>query len=254
DRRLLAAILKSLKVDDGKTPDVFAVIDKLDRQPRELSIERLRNAGVDSAAADRLVSLKDLDSVDAIQKAFPDKAVGDCLGAFAQFLRDAEALGVREWIQVDLTIVRGLAYYTGMVFELFDAQGEFRAICGGGRYDTLLASLGGADAPALGFGMGDVVLGELLKARGKMPALAPTLDVWVAFDETQRERAMRVATSLRRSGKAVEYALRPAQLGKQLEAASKAGAARAVILKADGSAVERDLATKTETPFTFVDG
>ena len=83
-------------------------------------------------------------------------------------------------MQLDLTIVRGLAYYTGIVFELFDAKGEFRAVCGGGRYDTLLESLGGVDLPALGFGMGDVVLGELLRARGLMPRGAGGGDFWVA--------------------------------------------------------------------------
>src|SRR5205823_12901797 len=72
-----------------------------------------------------------------------------------------DALPICDWMDLDLTVVRGLAYYTGIVFELFDARGEFRAICGGGRYDTLLATLSGTDLPALGFGMGDVVLGEL---------------------------------------------------------------------------------------------
>ena len=70
------------------------------------------------------------------------------------------------WVTIDLKIVRGLAYYTGIVFELFDAKGELRAICGGGRYDKLLQSLGGVDLPALGFGMGDVVLAELLRDAG----------------------------------------------------------------------------------------
>ena len=255
DRRLLLAILRALMVEDAHVADAFAVVDKLDRQPRDVSVEKLRAAGVNASATERLVSLKDLDSVQAIRTAFPDKAVGECLDAFARYLADAEALGVREWIEIDLTIVRGLAYYTGIVFELFDAQGEFRAICGGGRYDTLLASLGGADAPALGFGMGDVVLGELLKARGKMPAAAAAIDYWVAYDEAgQRAKAMRVATSLRRSGKAVEYALHPVQLGKQLKAATAAGAARAVILRADGTGVEKDLASGAEQPFTFADG
>ena len=153
------------------------------------------------------------------------------------------------------TIVRGLAYYTGIVFELFDAQGEFRAICGGGRYDTLLASLGGVDLPALGFGMGDVVLGELLKARGKLPATARALDYWVAFeDESRLARAMQIATALRRQGKAVEYALHGVQLGKQLKAASSAGAGHAVILRQDGKEVLRDLASGAEKPFTLSDG
>ncbi len=255
DRRLLHAILRALMVPDAKTADVFGVVDKLDRQPREVSLEKLAAAGIPAAAAARLVSLKALDSVEAIRTAFPDKGVGECLDTVAACLAHAEALGIREWVSLDLTIVRGLAYYTGIVFELFDAKGEFRAICGGGRYDTLLASLGGADAPALGFGMGDVVLGELLKARGKMPSLASAIDYWVAFDEEgQRAKAMEIATRLRRSGKSVEYALRPMPLGKQMEAASKAGAAHAVILKADGGPIERDLASKVEKPFTFVDG
>ena len=85
---------------------------------------------------------------------------------------------------LDLSIVRGLAYYTGIVFELFDATGEFRAICGGGRYDNLLAALGGVDLPALGFGMGDVVLGELLRARGLMPAAAADRLLGRADDES----------------------------------------------------------------------
>jgi histidyl-tRNA synthetase len=255
DRRLLLAMLRTLMVEDAHVAAVFAVVDKLDRQPREISVEKLRAAGVSAEATARLVSLKDLNSVEAIRKAFPDKAVGECLDALDHYLSDAESLGVREWIQIDLTIVRGLAYYTGIVFELFDAQGEFRAICGGGRYDTLLASLGGADAPALGFGMGDVVLGELLKARGKMPAFAPALDFWVAYEEeTQRAKAMRVAASFRRDGKSVEYALHPMPLGKQLKAATAAGAGLVIILRADGSGVEKDLASGDEKPFTFVDG
>jgi histidyl-tRNA synthetase len=255
DRRLLAAILKSLNVADDKTAEVFAVIDKLDRQPRDVSLEKLRDAGVAAAAAERVVALKDLHSFDAIAAAFPDPGVAACLDDFRRYLGHAAALKIGDWVVVDLTIVRGLAYYTGIVFELFDAKGELRAICGGGRYDTLLAALGGADLPALGFGMGDVVLGELLKERGKLPAVAKSLDVWVAYeDEASFSRAMKVATSLRRAGKAVEYSLHHVQLGKQMEAASKAGAARAIILKSDGSAVERDLATKSEKPFTFVDG
>src|SRR5205085_8814841 len=104
----------------------------------------------------------------------------------ARFLAYVPALlgGDSGWLQLDLSIVRGLAYYTGIVFELFDRSGEFRAICGGGRYDTLLESLGGADMPALGFGMGDVVLGELLRSKGLMRAEVPGADVWLAGAET----------------------------------------------------------------------
>src|SRR6266542_5740856 len=115
------------------------------------------------------------------------------------------ALGFGEWVQLDLSIVRGLAYYTGIVFELFDTAGELRAICGGGRYDTLLARLGGPDLPAVGFGMGDVVLGELLRSRGLMHGDRNRLDFWVAADDDSLEtEVLSVVTRLRAKGWSVE--------------------------------------------------
>ena len=256
DRRLLLAILKALKVKDDQTAAVFGVIDKLDRQPRDVSKEKLAEIGIPGAAIERVLGLQQLHSVDSLQKAFANDA--DVLTHVAEldrYLGCLEKLGVREWTDVDLTIVRGLAYYTGIVFELFDAKNEFRAICGGGRYDTLLASLGGVDLPALGFGMGDVVLGELLRARGQMPPLESGLEYWVAYeDASQLGEAMRVATSLRRSGASAEYCLHPIQLGKQVQTASKAGALAAVIIRADKSMSRKDLATGNEEPFIFPNG
>ena len=256
DRRLLVAILKALRVSEQQTPDVFAVIDKLDRQPGDVSKEKLQQAGVGEEAADRVLGLQRLDGPDDIRSSFPDDAdVGRRVDDLARYLDYTDALGIRDWVDVDLTIVRGLAYYTGIVFELFDARGEFRAICGGGRYDTLLAALGGTDLPALGFGMGDVVLGELLKARGRLRPSDTVLDFWVAC-ETPAElvRTMQVATALRRQGYAVEYALRSQQLGKQLDAARKAGADAAIIVKSDGSLRKKDFTTGAEEPFTFPNG
>jgi histidyl-tRNA synthetase len=255
DRRLLVAILQSLAIPDAATPAVFAVIDKLDRQPRDVSTDKLIEAGVSREASGRLLELQALDSVDAIRQAFRDPAVTARVDDLARYLDYLEALGVRDWVDIDLTIVRGLAYYTGIVFELFDAKGDFRAICGGGRYDTLLASLSAIDLPALGFGMGDVVLGELLKVRGLLPAAPPALDVWVAYEDPgQLVDAMKTATALRRQGSSVEYALKAAPLGRQLDAARKASARTAVILRADGSRVRKDLASGTEEPFTFPNG
>jgi histidyl-tRNA synthetase len=256
DRRLLQAILASLGVSASQGSVVFGVIDKLDRQPRDVSAEKLGAAGLAPDAVERVIGLQQLNALPAIRAAFgADAAVAEQLATLERYLACTDALGIRDWVDVDLTIVRGLAYYTGTVFELFDAQGEFRAICGGGRYDTLLASLGGADQPALGFGMGDVVLGELLKARGKLPAHAPALDVWVAFESPeQHQDAMRAATTLRRQGLAVEYALRPGALGKQLDAARKAGALAAVILRSDGTLRRKDFASGSEEPFTLPHG
>jgi histidyl-tRNA synthetase len=256
DRQLLFAILKSLRVSDAQTPGVFAVIDKLDRQPRDVSRDKLKEIGVGASAVDDLLGLKQIDSPQSGHDAFPrDPAVGKQFDALARYFDHLEALGVRDWVDLDMSIVRGLAYYTGIVFELFDAKNEFRAICGGGRYDTLLESLSGTDLPALGFGMGDVVLGELLKSRGKLPSSPIVLDYWVAYeDQSQLAEAMRLATALRRKGSSVEYALRPQALGKQLDAARKAGAEAAVIIRADGAMKRKDFATGAEQPFTFPNG
>ena len=253
DRRLLLAILEAIGVAPEQQGVAFAVIDKLGRQPREVSVQQLQGAGVAARAVDRLLAFQQWDTTDAIRAVFPgNDGIGERLTDLDRYLEYCAALGVRDFVKLDLTIVRGLAYYTGIVFELFDAKGEFRAICGGGRYDNLLASLGGADLPALGFGMGDVVLGELLKARGIRPAPSARIDYWIAFEDSAAlPDAMRTATELRRRGHAAEYALRPMSLRKQLEAAGKAGAPAVVILRADGQLVLRDLASGDEKPFTF---
>jgi histidyl-tRNA synthetase len=250
DRRLLVALLKGKRVPDDLLPAVYAVIDKLDRQPEEVSREKLADIGVRGEVQDFIVGLRTAGTMDG-----GDAEVAARSGDMKRLQDLAAALGIGEWIDVDLTIVRGLAYYTGTVFELFDAKGEFRAICGGGRYDNLLGQLGGVELPALGFGMGDVVLGELLKARGLAPSTAPSIDVWVAYEDAgDIGKAMRIATEERRAGKSVEYALRPMQLGKQLKAAGAAGARAAIILRADGSAVRKDLASGTEEGLTFPHG
>jgi histidyl-tRNA synthetase len=158
---------------------------------------------------------------------------------------------VAEWVEFDLSIVRGLAYYTGIVFELFDAKRELRAICGGGRYDSLLKQLGGTDLPALGFGMGDVVLAELLRSTGRMPEWIPLVDVWVAYaDEALLDDAMRIARRLRDRGLSVEYALGGQQLSRQLKAAVAAGARDVLVLQPAelerGEAVVRRLADGQE--------
>ncbi len=244
DRRLLNALLASLEIDAHAWPAVYAVLDKLERQPREISAEKLATAGLSAAAAESVLGFAGFDSVDALRERFggsPDVVVH--LDRFAQYAEHLSALGVGEYLRLDLTIVRGLAYYTGIVFELFDAQGEFRAICGGGRYDNLLQSLGGVDLPALGFGMGDVVLGELLAARGKLASVGtPAADVWlVASENTPVSSILRVASSLRAADVSVEYALNADKLhGRKTTAsikdAQKAGARVALVFRDAGQA------------------
>ena len=136
------------------------------------------------------------------------------------------------------------------IFEVFDAKGELRAICGGGRYDDLLRALGDVDMPAAGFGWGDVVLGELLRDHGLLPSAPPSPEIWVAAGEDVEASLVRSTVgALRRAGRRVEYALRPQQVGKQLKAAVSAGASRALILRGDTpeTAMLRDLTSGAET-------
>src|SRR5207247_1749550 len=156
------------------------------------------------------------------------------------------AMGLSEFVEVDLTVVRGLAYYTGTVFELFDRAKELRAICGGGRYDNLIKEIAGMDLPCVGFGMGDVVLGELLTEHRKRFEAPGQLDAFlVAVGGEDVAPVLHLAAGLRDRGIAVEYALRNQPIRKQLELAAARGAPRAVIIGPDERkakvAVVRDL-------------
>ena len=251
DRRLFVALMQASGVADAQMPTVFAVADKMDREPRANAERRLSEAGLSSAVAGRVLETIGPVSIDSLRElASRHGALEEHVERMRRLLTLLAALGVGDWITLDLSIVRGLAYYTGTVFELFDAKGELRAICGGGRYDTLLESLGGVDLPAAGFGMGDVVLGELLRARGLLTDATEALDFWVAAaDDQSLTRVMETAAMLRARGYSVEYALRPQQLGRQLKHAVAAGARQVVILDGQdrNSAVVKSLADGTET-------
>jgi histidyl-tRNA synthetase len=237
DRRILQAYLESLGVPSASVTAVYGVIDKLERQPAAVSNEKLTALGVPASAIDRVVAIADVgfDDIASALSTSPSAAVVEEFGAFLRYV-PALLGGDASWLRVDLSIVRGLAYYTGIVFELFDRSGEFRAICGGGRYDTLLQSLGGADLPALGFGMGDVVLGELLRSKGLMRPAESRADYWVSGDDgVPLDRIMREAARLRGEGHAVEYALRDQSMSKQKKAAQASGAREFVTLSNDGT-------------------
>ncbi len=239
DRRVIKSLLLSRGVTDAQLPSAFAVIDRSERVPKNVLEDMLRDAGFgkkESAAVFEVAALRGPDAV---------KAAGDVAEPLGQAVQALAAMGLGDFVSIDLTIVRGLAYYTGIVFELFDAQKTLRAIAGGGRYDGLL------DLPALGFGMGDVVLGELLKERGVAPKASIELGAFlIAVGAEDLPLVLQLAHALRERGIAVEYGLRHAAVRKQLELAAARGAARAVIVgpeeRAAGLAVVRDLRTRTE--------
>jgi histidyl-tRNA synthetase len=252
DRRVLRVLLLGRGVTEAQLPAAFGVIDRSERVPREALEEMLHTAGLgkaESRAVLEVAALRGLDAVAAaLAKVKGGEAAGEPLRAAAQAL---DAMGLGDFVHVDLTIVRGLAYYTGIVFELFDTAKNLRAICGGGRYDDLLQALGGPDLPALGFGMGDVVLGELLKERHVAPKASTQLGAFlVAVSGEDVAPVLRLAHALRDRGIAVEYGLRQAPVRKQLELAAARGAPRAVIIgpeeRAAGIALVRDLTAGTE--------
>jgi histidyl-tRNA synthetase len=229
DRRVMHAYLAALGIPPGAFDVVLAVTDKLARQPRAMSTEKLAAAGLDAPQVDAVLDITGatLDTVAAAlsRTSAPGGEHVDDLRKFFDYVGTLVPDGTA-WLQFDLSIVRGLAYYTGIVFELFDRSGEFRAICGGGRYDNLLGAIGGGTAlPALGFGMGDVVLTELLRARQLLPATDASVDYWLTADEgVPITRIMAEAAQLRAQGFSVEYALRHQTPNKQRKSANAAGA------------------------------
>jgi histidyl-tRNA synthetase len=234
DRRLLTAALTSVGVGPNELASVFAAIDKAGREPREVTLDKVdkavRNADARKGVERLLVNSKDLDAMARDFASSPE--VVEEVSRMRDYLSFLSALGVRDWVDFDLSIVRGLAYYTGKVFELFDAKGEFRAICGGGRYDDLLATIGGVDLPALGFGMGDVVLTEILRARKLLPDVGLGTEYWVASDDdSMLPDVMSVAGRLRAKSRSVEYALKSQTLARQLKTASTAGVRSVVLLR-----------------------
>ncbi|MEX0843388.1 MAG: ATP phosphoribosyltransferase regulatory subunit, partial [Gemmatimonadota bacterium] len=253
DRRLLAAILGSAGVPQDRLLAAYAVIDKVEREEAERSRDRLvEEAGLARDAAERILDLFGTPGLEGVEAAFgEDDQVAGSLAEIRAFLAAMEELGFGDRVAFDLTIVRGLAYYTGVVFEVFDRAGEFRAICGGGRYDSLLERMGGESLSAVGFGMGDVVLSEILREREMAPDTTRSVDFYiVAIGEEQAGLARRIAGVRRAAGNSVLYSLGGQSVRKQFSAASTEGARRTIVLGPDevgrGVATLRDMTSGTE--------
>jgi histidyl-tRNA synthetase len=236
DRRFWSARFVGRGVAETSLPALFQIIDKMERVPEAATIEKLSQLGLNVDTIDAILAFARPQSIDEFIDSWDDVVtMSEHMHRLRRYADRLHALGVADYVVLDTKIVRGLAYYTGIVFELFDAKGEFRAICGGGRYDNLLQALGGVDMPALGFGMGDVVLGDLLRARGLMPSGLQSIDFWVApMSSDSQLNAVRVATALRNLGVSVEYPLREQSPSKQLKAAATVGAKAVVFVDANG--------------------
>lgn len=253
DRRVLRVLLLAGGVPETSLPAAFAAIDKVEREPGDKLLAWLtEDGGLTRAQGERVLEVGALRGLDRVKDAARKVPGGpEALEPLAECAAALEGMGLGAFVDVDLCIVRGLAYYTGVVFELFDAKRDLRAICGGGRYDGLLKALGEVDLPAFGFGMGDVVLGELIKARQLAPATASGLDAFlVAVTAEDTGVILKLAHELRDKGVSVEFSLKEQAIAKQLKLAAARNARFAVIIgpdeRAAGEVVVRDLAKSEE--------
>ena len=248
NRRLLQGLLEAGGVGEDLFGPVCVLLDKLEKVPREAVEEELDRLGIEAAVVDRALEFASCGSLEEARGLGGDARGLDELERLFEL---AAAYGYDGWLRFDPSLVRGLAYYTGVVFEAFPARGELRALCGGGRYDRLLSAFGGRDVPACGFGFGDAVVIELLNDLGRLPELpAQVDDVVFAFAGDLRGPAMEVAARLRRAGRSVDLVLEDRRMKWAFRHADAAGAARLVLLApeewARGLVKVRDLATGVE--------
>jgi histidyl-tRNA synthetase len=209
----------------------FQIIDKLERTPPEESERKLAGLGFSLQPVNRFIE------------------GGTPTAELQSILDNLAARGLRDFVKIDYHVIRGLAYYTGVVFEAFDLKGEFRAIAGGGRYDHLIKLISGGkvNLPALGFGMGDVVLLELLKARGLLPKLEARIHAFCLIeDESLRPQTLKLVQDLRTAGFAVDYALTPSKTDKQFKRAQELQAVFTVRVDNPATARIRNLRTREE--------
>lgn len=240
DRTLWFKYLESQGVGEANASAVLGVVDKLERgSPADL-LQAMKTALADTqvdagkllADVRTFASIRSLD--DLAKLATTDVGMQARLAEWQVLLSTISSLGFSECVAIDLTIVRGLAYYTGFVFEAFETSGDARALAGGGRYDTLVKKLGGPDLPAIGFGMGDVTLRDLLMSKKLIPAYADGPDFFVmVLSNDVRPSALEDVAKLRRAGFRVEYNLREGKFPKLIQSAETAGAKFALIYGTD---------------------
>lgn len=266
DRRIWSLFLEGLGFEGEAALEVLSIIDKMERLSAEGLMEKLRpffNEAVEDflSSVDLLRSQRDLAGLRrAIERLCPTASIKEraaCrMAEWTELLESLEAYGVSDYLQIDLGIVRGLAYYTGFVFEVFlqDEAGRpvGRALAGGGRFDHLVALLGYGDVPAVGFGMGDVVLADALEERGLMPPLIDVPDFYcVIGGPGERPLALADASSLRAMGYRVRYPLKLSGFGKQFKQAGQSGARFALVYGSEerehNLVKVRDLETGGET-------
>ena len=243
-RKFLGELLAKSGIAADRHAQVFLALDKRGKMPDAEIAAMLKDGGLSDAEIEATFAIMETKDYSACPE-------------LVELFRLAEIAGFADCLEFDISVIRGLSYYTGVVFECFDTKGEFRAIFGGGRYDNLLTTIGGEPTSAVGLGFGDVVVTELLKARLGEDAAAARKGVAIGFMfPEQRDAAVALAARLRKSGECVDLALRSQKPKKFFSHAAESGAAKAVFLGPDdvekGVARLKDLSTREETEMELV--
>ncbi len=255
DRNVWFYYLEALGLDEPRIRAVLTAVDKFEKAgPDAFNAYAEQFGPLDPDLQQRVLAFLQIKTLAKLEETLgniPGEKLAARLADWRKVLGGLEAMGLSKFVQVDLGVVRGLAYYTGFVFEAFDRKGELRAIAGGGRYNDLVAKLGGPDLPAVGFAIGDVTLGLLLEARGLMPTFVQSTDVYcVIGGDAERRAAFADIQALRAAGFRVEYPLREVAFGKQFKLAADAGAKLTLIYGPDeiakGVLKIRDMSSRSE--------
>lgn len=206
-RMVIAEVLTSLGVPEDKFAATCVLVDKLEKVSLDEIQDDLEKLGLTRDVVEQLTSVLTNKSINSIATALPPSS--EAITQLRKLWSLVEAYGISDWVIFDASVVRGLAYYTGIVYEAFDRKGELRAIAGGGRYDRLLETFGGDPTPAVGFGFGDAVIIELLKEREILPSFESSrIDTVVfAMDESLYPQVIEIATILRTGGQSVDIIL-----------------------------------------------
>lgn len=262
DRNLWFYYLAALGLDEDRIRGVLGAVDRYEKYGDDAFKGYAEQFGaIDAELKTKVLAflkIKSLGELTAVLEPLGDERITARLADWRKLLGNLEAMGLARFVEVDLGVVRGLAYYTGFVFEAFDRKGELRAIAGGGRYNDLVGKLGYPDLPAVGFAIGDMTFALLLEQRGLMPAMVQTVDVYcVIGGEAERLAALGAGQALRAAGFRVEYPLKDLAFGKQFKAASEAGARLALIFGSDelakGVVKLRDMTDRAEREILLSD-
>lgn len=232
-RLVIGEVLTELGIPESKFAATCVLVDKLEKVPIDAIQGDLEELGLDRSVVEKLLDVLTTKSIDGLAAALGEES--PAVQQLQQFMSLCEAYGVEDWILFDASVVRGLAYYTGIVFEAFDRKGELRAIAGGGRYDKLLETFGGEPTPAAGFGFGDAVIVELLKERNVLPSFESAgIDTVVfAMSADLYKVAVDVANRLRSAGQSVDVVLEAKKPKWVFKHADRLGAKYCVVVGAD---------------------